>query len=194
MQTVNGWTPLHYLTWYDNDSMMTCLLRYGANVDTQDLFGKSPIFLAIAYNSHKSLVALLKAEADCSILSEGNNSILHFAAAFGDETTLRTLTASKISGMDCNLQSYDWFTPAAAMTARDLFWECRTQHCQEAPSDDLAAAFEDLLAMIEEQNLKAIPTNATAGPEPQDENHANTSGDATATSTPPMPGAWNFSE
>ena len=184
MQTVNGWTPLHFSICHGDDPMVTCLLGYGAKLNAQNVPGETPIFYAIEKNSHKCLVALLTAGADCSIISKEDDSILHFAAAFGDEDTLRILTSFKISGIDCDLRDKLRLTP------REYFWTVRG----DSPSQGIVDAFEELLTTIEEQNLKAAPTNSTACSEPQDNNHANTSGDATATSTPPIPGAWSFSE
>lgn len=182
------WSPLHLSAGARNSAVMTCLLEYGAEVDARKNRGVTFIDLAIEFNSHECLNILLKAGAGCSVSGENGHSILHIAAAFADEVTLRILKSFKISGLDCDLKSDDGQTPW------DIFWIRHSKDGESGPRQNLFDAFTKLLETIREENLKLASNNPNPNSEPQNNSHPSSSGDATSTSKPSVPGAWNFSE
>ncbi len=185
VQDANGATPLHYAARNENPTMMACLLEHGAEIDAQDILAYTPLFMAIANSSYKCLEVLLKAGTDCSIIRGNKGSILHLAAASADEAILQILTSFKISGIDCDLRDLH------GQTAWDTFSARHGENDENGPRQDLVDAFRELLDTIREENLKLASTN---GSDPKNGNHAKTSGDAAATSNPPVPGAWDLVE
>lgn len=111
MRNMYGWTPLHHSAYNNNSVLITCFLEYGAEPNAQSGVGHTPLSLTILKNSHQCLKTLLMAGADCSIIRKDNSSILHVAAAYADEATLRILTSFKISGIDCDMRNKSGHTP-----------------------------------------------------------------------------------
>lgn len=186
-----GSSALHYAAEAEMPAMMTRLLEYGAERDAQNVIGDTPLSIAIVNDSLQCLKILLEAGADCTCVAIDGGTILHTAGAFANVATLQMLTSFKIGGIDCDLRDNYGQTPW------DDFWDSGIINDVPGLDDtleDLVNAFTELLETIREENRKLPSARPIAGSDPQNDNHANTSGDATATSNPPVPGAWDFAE
>jgi ankyrin repeat protein len=98
--STNRWTPLHMVACYGHDSMISLLLRYGANIESRDREGRTPLFIAADQwigegdqRGFRCFNALLKAGADIEAESNDGRTILHRAAsrAFVDFTLVMVL-------------------------------------------------------------------------------------------------------
>lgn len=74
---VNGldWSPLHYATLHDNDSVICELLRpeYNLNVNSPDIRGWTPLHIAASLGLSKALHTLLKLGADTTRLTKSTS-------------------------------------------------------------------------------------------------------------------------
>lgn len=162
---------------------MTFWLEYDAEGDALTERGATPLHGTIEYNNHECLKIFWKAGAGCGFIQEDGNSTLHIAAAFADEATLRILRSFEISVIDCDLENNQGQTPS------DVFWEWHSEHNGDG-LQGWVDVFKGLLDTIREENLERALSSIDTGFDAQNDNHTNGSDDDTATSNPPVPGAW----
>ena len=91
----NNWTPLHLAV--ANAEAMTALLDVGADVDSRDNIGWTPLHLAAAAGTAEAITALLNAGAYIGARDKNGLTPLHLAAGFG---TAETVTALLDAGAD----------------------------------------------------------------------------------------------
>ena len=95
-EDVKGCRPLHYAVCSNSPANLQLLLERGANINAANNFGATTLMLGVMYNAHEALRLLLHEEnleyncKDCD-----GNSVLDFAAIFGDLETLYILQSSR---------------------------------------------------------------------------------------------------
>ncbi|KAL2682397.1 hypothetical protein Neosp_006848 [[Neocosmospora] mangrovei] len=105
-----GGTPLHYASQYNHPNVARLLFKHGGDIDAKDDSGRSPLIVAINFNSHAVITALLELGADHLLQDHGAN-FLHMAAKYGDKKTLRILASFELEGIDVNTLSRYGRTP-----------------------------------------------------------------------------------
>ena len=63
----NGWRPLHVAVYYNHKEVVETLIRYGANINEVDNFGRTPLFLAAQHNRLEIAELLINHGADIHI-------------------------------------------------------------------------------------------------------------------------------
>ncbi|KAJ3114619.1 Transient receptor putative cation channel sub A member 1 [Phlyctochytrium bullatum] len=92
--TVCMWTPLHVAARYGKPEAVETLLELGAKANQEDLYGKTPSFLALERSHFEVADTLRKAMKREEKLQEsvlGSGGPLHYAAEHGDTEALRKL-------------------------------------------------------------------------------------------------------
>ncbi|XP_061086918.1 nuclear factor NF-kappa-B p100 subunit-like isoform X1 [Conger conger] len=97
VQDENGDTSLHLAIIHQQPAVVGqvvhTLLRFPQQrvLDTRNHLGQSPLHLAVVTRQHKVVDFLLRAGADPTLVDRDGRSVVHLAAALGDEVTLRIL-------------------------------------------------------------------------------------------------------
>jgi ankyrin repeat protein len=106
-----GRTPLHFSTRVNFVAHANILLRYGADINSADSVQRTPLLVAIYWNHHDMLDLLLARGARTDVLDINNMSVLHYAAKFGDCTTLERLGKEGIKGISPEMRDVGGYTP-----------------------------------------------------------------------------------
>lgn len=93
-------TPLQVAT--QNGCIEVCetLLAAGADINSLCEDGWTPLACCIFWNTHESIRLLLEHGADTLIITDVKESILHLAARYADETTLKMLADHDLGPLD----------------------------------------------------------------------------------------------
>ena len=137
-QGINGATPLCYASQYGAIPGIQSLLKNSAEIDKPTFDGETPLTVSVQANQHEATLILLKHGANLAHHTVAGRSLLHEAAEYGDEQTLRILTLARIRGVQVEHKSSD------GKTARDLASK-RTD-----VTGEWRMAFIDLLASVDE--------------------------------------------
>ncbi|KAL5337940.1 ankyrin repeat-containing domain protein [Aspergillus crustosus] len=99
--------------------MAKLLLDSGANVNSQNAFGKTPLYLATYLHDQQVVELLVERGADVTIADVHGNTPLHLAASGGYEDTVRFLIAN---GADPKAQRpFDLITPLHLAVKHESF-------------------------------------------------------------------------
>ncbi|KAI8493712.1 hypothetical protein Bbelb_286330 [Branchiostoma belcheri] len=120
-------TSLHKTAGNGDHETVSALLVAGADVNTQDWLGRTPLLWAAGNGHHETVSALLAAGASVNTQDREDRAPLHLAAEKGHQKTLSALLAA---GADVNIQDWQEQTP--------LNWAAQTGH-HETVSALLAA-------------------------------------------------------
>ncbi len=106
-----GRTPLHLVVWSDNTNpeVVMSLVQAGANVNSRDAGGNTPLHLAASGNTNPEVItALLNAGANLHVQDKEGWTPLYYAASFNEnpEITKALLKA----GMDIDIQDEYGYT------------------------------------------------------------------------------------
>ncbi len=135
---VDGRTSLIHAARTDNIDFAILLLEYGANINAVTIVGATPLTTAITSNSHSVLRLLLERWSDKSICPRLRGPhLLSTTALFADIETLKILTAT-----DHFKLKYD--KSYALLSCTDQLLD------RFDVTDELIAAFQDLIAVITE--------------------------------------------
>ena len=93
-------TPLARAAMKDQDDACKFLLRQGAQIDSEDWEGDTPLDEAIRGRSHRALRVLLSAGANLLHVTAVNRTILHKVAKSGDMTTIDIVSKTCLKGLD----------------------------------------------------------------------------------------------
>ncbi|KAM0805756.1 ankyrin repeat-containing domain protein [Usnea florida] len=95
-EDTQGCRPLHYAVYSNSRANLQLLLEEGANINAANSFGATTLMLGVVYNAHEALKLLLREETlDYNCKDCDGNSVLDFAATFGDLETLYILQSSR---------------------------------------------------------------------------------------------------
>lgn len=99
-----GMMPLHAAAYYDQPSVVSCLLANGAVINDSDATGRTALLIAISLNNYGVIRLLLSQKSlDYTIIDIFERGLIHFAACLGDVCTLKILSATSLRG----LMTYD---------------------------------------------------------------------------------------
>ncbi|XP_060084782.1 fibronectin type 3 and ankyrin repeat domains 1 protein-like [Ylistrum balloti] len=88
----SGWTPLlRCASVSGNYQVASCLLREGANINCQDIDGKTPIMISIINKNDQLLDLLLKRNADCTITNKYGKNVYDMALAMEKRSIIARL-------------------------------------------------------------------------------------------------------
>ncbi|XP_060560051.1 rabankyrin-5-like, partial [Ruditapes philippinarum] len=76
----DGQTPLHLSCAWGLEMVVQCLMEFGAEVNTQDVDGKTPVHIAIE-NQHTVIISLLLSHPNLDLNLRDKNGLTPFAAA-----------------------------------------------------------------------------------------------------------------
>ncbi|KAL8988055.1 MAG: hypothetical protein Q9177_002810 [Variospora cf. flavescens] len=94
-QQARGWTALHYIcSFHDDTAYIRLLLDHGADVNTRTYVGKTALSLAIIRNHVKGAAFLIGKGADLDVLDNEGQSPLALAIKFGNLESLKLLLQS----------------------------------------------------------------------------------------------------
>ena len=138
VQDFQGATPLLFASQFGFIPGLEFLLRNGAKIDVPNQLGETALTAVIQMNTYSSIPILFANGANPRHHSLSSRSILHEAAEYGDEQTLRLLTSARIRGVQTQLKSADGQTT----------WDLARKRTDATPQ--WRAAFADLVASLEE--------------------------------------------
>ncbi|XP_071388787.1 fibronectin type 3 and ankyrin repeat domains protein 1-like [Centroberyx affinis] len=93
---VSRWTPLMRLSAVSgNPAVASLLIRAGADVNTRDKDGKTPLMVAVLNNQEKLVQLLLDSGADRHVKNEFGSGAAEMANAFGRENIIKLLEERK---------------------------------------------------------------------------------------------------
>lgn len=141
-RNVWGGTPLALAIDYDSTQSCKHLLELGADIEHIDEDGDTPLFQAVASNAHGCLKMLLSRKANHLHKRRGSQTLLHFAAGYGDEQTLKILTTARLKGLDVTAKD------SKSMNARQHFAK------RTGLSRETVEAFDALIASLQENNME----------------------------------------
>lgn len=135
-------TPLAYAALAGNIACCRLILKHGANINTFDLEGDSPLTEAITRNAHQVLELFLLHGPSHTFINHHGHTILHKAAVTADVATCSILTNAKLKGIDSDVVDHRGMTALQHFNKR-----------MEIP-DELEAAFEALVECIRQANAE----------------------------------------
>lgn len=137
-----GRTPLNFAVRMDFPVHAELLISYGANLEAVDsVLNRTMLLSAIYWSSHQVLPLLLASGARTDVLDARKATLLHYAAKFGDLTTLKILSGFDIGALDVDA------TDDVGSTAWAIF-ESRHERCvyeDEAIRAESMLAFQKIL-------------------------------------------------
>ncbi|KAL2193356.1 ankyrin repeat-containing domain protein, partial [Corynascus similis CBS 632.67] len=99
-----GQTALSFAAKNNQADSARFLLQLGAELDAKDDYGDSPLFLSVHGKCPDSTRVLVEAGANIGLRNKCGQTILHYAAKFGTETTMRFLESRGLSGLDVHVR------------------------------------------------------------------------------------------
>jgi ankyrin repeat protein len=142
--TLDRDTPLTHAAFCDRDRACKFLLAHGAQIDSEDWEGDTPLFEAIRTRSHRALTALLDAGANVLHVNHNDCTILHRIAISGNKRTISIMSKVFLAGL--NWEAKD----RSNRTAREYM-----QMRSDLP-DGFLEAFNQLVDKIEKDNLSVL--------------------------------------
>lgn len=104
----NGYTPLMYAAYYNNQEIAKQLIDAGVELDCLSVYQESAAFIALKENSHCIWNLLVDAGVNVKIQNGKGATMLMVAASNGDNEIVRKLIKN---GVDINLQDIHGYTP-----------------------------------------------------------------------------------
>jgi hypothetical protein len=136
-------TPLHAGAQNGCLEVVKALLAAGADINALCEDGWTPLACCVFWNAHGSIEMLLDEGADTLVVTEPGESILHLAARYGDETTLKILEGRDLGPLDVDAKTVSGETVRRILEERE-------------ESGEWMAALEDLLSSVLERNAERI--------------------------------------
>ena len=98
--TRRGETPLTTASYRNKLNIAEWLIDQGANLDMTDIDGRSCLHLAIYGNSNPVLRLLLRHQANHRAKTNAGETLLHYAAQYGNLESIQILSAFRLDGID----------------------------------------------------------------------------------------------
>ena len=136
-------TPLSTAATSDRDDTCKFLLAQGAQVDSEDWEGDTPLFEAIRARSHRALAVLLSAGANSLHTNDHGHTVLHKIATTGDNTTIAIISEVCLTGFDPEAKD------SLGRTARDYL------SMRVNLPDGFSEAFDQLMERIKSANSRS---------------------------------------
>ncbi|RBA08914.1 hypothetical protein FPRO05_07194 [Fusarium proliferatum] len=108
-----GRTPMHYLAWVNHEHQqeiretIQLLQDYGADIESKDLNGITPILWACQKGNVSILRALVRASASLGAIDSSRNSIIHVAALSNNFDVVHYLAEQDLEEIDPQLRGLD---------------------------------------------------------------------------------------
>jgi hypothetical protein len=123
-----GRSPIHLAARMDHLAKVQLLVFHGADIESLDKRGRTPLLLSIYWNSHKTIAWLLSERVPMDTVTAEKMTILHYVARFGDMGTIVLLRNTQITGVDVDQKDENGHTAEAtfekfrpAFLAEDAF-------------------------------------------------------------------------
>ena len=100
IKNIWGGSTLTYCATADASTSATALLDAGAEINSQDNEGDTPLCEAFYYHADNVLRLLLSRKATYTSLDSHGNSVLHQAALYGGIQTVEIMLESNLTGLD----------------------------------------------------------------------------------------------
>ena len=137
-------TPLSLAALSNRDDTCRFLLAQGAQIDSVDWEGDTPMIEAIRSRSHRVLTVLLSAGANYLHVNDHGHTILHRIAKTGDNTTIAIISEVCLTGFDPEAKD------SLGRTARD-YLQMRANF-----PDGFREAFDQLMERIRYANSRRL--------------------------------------
>lgn len=157
-RSVKTFTALHYAACNPTcpPSAAHRLVQSGADLDSRDKSGNTPLLHAIRSGNTGAVAILVRMGSILSVVNNENAGVLHYAAAYGSVDIMRLLMAANIRGVDVRSRDLHGRTPEDYFSAlRPQTFSPRTITSEEAQT------FRDLTA-------SAIPEHLSSAPDEED--------------------------
>ena len=133
-------TALNYALIFSKNAIAEYLIQMGANIETLDHTGDTPLMDSVSHYSHDSVDLLLRLPYNYLLVNNKGSTVLHYAAKYPNASMLQVLARHDLSGLDPLAKQKD------GLTAMEIFEQT------EAKSDALVQAFNELLRSILQRN------------------------------------------
>jgi ankyrin repeat protein len=119
-KTVRGERPISTAVQLNKVNAARFLLDVGAYIDCSDEDGDTPLFETIIKGSHECLELLLQRGADHRLKNNDGWGVLHIAAKYADEETLRILRDADFNDLEPSLKDKYGKTPETIFETRTV--------------------------------------------------------------------------
>mmetsp|Transcript_24477 Transcript_24477/g.40817 ORF Transcript_24477/g.40817 Transcript_24477/m.40817 type:complete len:308 (+) Transcript_24477:169-1092(+) len=133
----NGNVALHIASSKGNAAMASLLIRHGANVDLQDIFGNSALHYATDKKRDKVVELLINCGADINLRDYRGNTPLHTAAANNDIEIVRMLLLRNADPNIGNLEDLKPMEKTSSQSVKSLIE--RKIHADSGGAEDEAS-------------------------------------------------------
>lgn len=134
-----GRTSLDYAVDYGFEDVARYLVTHGADLSGYDHFSDNALSYGVRKNRHSSLELLLEKGQDHTIMNEEYGTLMHMAAEFADQRTLRLLELSGLQPRDIDAKNKKGISPIQIALRR-----------QDAAGLEWRIAFSDFLRALDE--------------------------------------------
>ena len=118
-RTYVGKTALSLAIVHNHSRSAASLINIGADLDVLDNEGQSPLSLSIKFRRVESMKLLLQSGATHKLLSEGDDTLLHFVAGFPDINIIEALSDLNLGDVDLDARNKDNLTAREFMQAHN---------------------------------------------------------------------------
>ncbi|KAF2124067.1 ankyrin [Dothidotthia symphoricarpi CBS 119687] len=147
-QDRDGRTSLMFAAQFGTQISCEKLLQYGADMEIQNEYGVTAVLGAVQNNNHDVLKLLCDRKAILNRKDRDGDSMIHYAAWFGDLETMRILEEAQIEGLPIDDEAVKGYWGCFS-------WRDETVFGDRAPIEEEKAAFKALLDSI-------IPSNSAS--------------------------------
>ena len=147
-QDFQGATAFFFGAQYGHVQGLEILLRHGAKIDLPSFDRETAMTVAVQSNSHHAISFLLAHGASLRQYTVSGRSLLHVAAEYSDQETLRLLTSARIRGVEIRHKDL------AKITARNLARQ------RSDVTSEWRATFADLIGSVDVDKLEPPPVHS----------------------------------
>lgn len=147
-------TPLHTASIFNRLQLASSLLVHGADMDTRDRDGVSPIMAGVKESSTTVFELLLERSAGLAAEDKSKRNIMHYMALYGNWHILSVLSQANLESFDAHAPDKDGNTPLDCFNHYRAKFVVRS--AEGVTEEDEQRAFEALLARAGSSRVEEV--------------------------------------